>query len=103
MMPTATSRPRQRSPSAPIATAAEIEHAVHRAEKRIELVRREEHRHAFAALNVFHQLDDALLEMRVEAGERLVEEKELRSAKERLREEQPLQVADLRLRGCCGR
>jgi len=51
-------------------TAAEIEHAIHRAEQRVHLVRREDG-DAFALLHASHQRDDRLLEMRVQADERL--------------------------------
>src|SRR5262249_47671568 len=65
--------------------AGEIEHAVHRSQQRIDLVRGEEHRHALASLDAFHQLDDVLLEARVEAHQRLVQQQKLRPAEERLR------------------
>ena len=73
--------------------APEIEHPVHRAKQRIKLVRSEEHCHTIALLDVSNQLDDALLEVRVETDERLVEQEKLRPADERLREEQPLQLS----------
>src|SRR6516165_5242820 len=50
--------------------APEIEHPVHRAKQRIKLVRSEEHCHTIALLDVSNQLDDALLEVRVETDER---------------------------------
>ena len=95
------------------AALAEIEDAVHRVEQRIELVRGEEHGDALGLLNPLHQRDGRLLEVRIEAQQRFVEQKQLRLAEQRLREEQPLELASgelaqrprrerLRLDGCDG-
>src|ERR1700688_1191245 len=55
-------------------SVAEVEHAVHDAEERIDVMGGEEHRDAEACLDALHQLDDRMLVARVEADEGLVEE-----------------------------
>src|SRR6266508_6499992 len=59
------------------AALTEIEDAIHRAKERVELVRREQHGDAVGLLDPFHQRDNRLLEMRVEAQKGFVEQEEL--------------------------
>src|SRR5262252_4055956 len=73
--------------------AAEIEHAVERAQQRIDLVRAEQHRQAQRAADISHHVDHRLLMVRIEADERLVEQEELRLADQRLRNQEPLALA----------
>src|SRR5579871_3781380 len=54
---------------------------------------REEHGDGLISLNAFHQRDNRVLEMWVEADERLVEQQELRLAEQCLREEETLHLA----------
>ncbi len=59
------------------AAAPEIEHAVHRAEQRIELVGGEEHGDAERLLDALHQRHHRLLIAGIEADQRLVEQQQL--------------------------
>src|SRR5579875_2872551 len=72
---------------------AEIEHPVHRAEEEIEVVGGEEHGDAELALDAADQGDNRMLEMRIEADQGLVEEKEPRLAEKCLGEQQSLPLA----------
>src|SRR5581483_3783806 len=72
---------------------AEIQHAVEGPEQRVELVRREEDRHAVVALQTLGELDDGRLMRRIEADERLVEEQQRRASEQRLRQQQALPLA----------
>src|SRR5690349_9019821 len=59
------------------AAVPEIEHAVHEAKQRIELVRRQQHGDAERALHALDELDDRLLVARIEADQRLVQQQQL--------------------------
>ena len=52
----------------------QIEHPIDRAEQRVQIVCGKQHGHAARLLDFFDQRDDRLLEMRVEADQRLVEQ-----------------------------
>jgi hypothetical protein len=71
----------------------EIKHAVHEAEQRVELVRRQQDRDPERALHALDQLDHRLLIARVETDQRLVEQQQLGLAEQRLRQQDPLQLA----------
>ena len=71
----------------------EIKHAIHDAEQRIQVVRGEQHGDAAVLLDLPDQRDDRLLEMRIEADQRLVEQQQPWLAEQRLRQQQPLEFA----------
>src|SRR5579885_1146333 len=68
------------------AAVGEIEDPIDRVEKRIELVRGEEHGHRKLALNPPHELHDAALMVRIEADQRLIEQQTLPLAARKLGE-----------------
>ena len=78
--------------------AAEIEHAIERAEQRIEFVRAEQHGDAEFLLQRARQFDDRPLMMRIEADQRFVEQQQARAAEQRLRQQQALTLAARGLR-----
>src|SRR5437764_13941453 len=74
-------------------TLSQIEHPIHGAEQRVQLVRGKENGNALLLLDTLDERDGRLLKAWIETHHRLVEKQQLRPTEDRLGKEQALQLA----------